>query len=502
MRDLLNLIDNLNEADLSASEIIKYPERFDAFITHIQDGRPFYTKTGEEVIVDPSEAERFLTLKNAGQFKGSLKALDREGRVHPLSSFLKTAEFGGAAVKPGEDTSKSKEGALVKPTQIGITDQNIPADGLADAITQNPTLASTEYGQAVIQAAQNIVNGEPAQIPAELAKNEAVKKAIVDYAGEYLGVLALIYDQSKFPNKKEFLNWLGGSFNELVLNFPSKSNTQIADSFASIINPNTQHQINISSKGTGGGAPPSLSGLVIPEHVRNKKEYKTAVDFIELCQNKNLPKPTTVSQVYEAMNLLYERVPDSVPEQFKKFLPWNVSEITAQISDSLKNGTPMKKYQKLFQSLESRGSDGGKLTYVVKDAVMKAVNGGALPEFQAAVLETLDYNFIQQYTKMGRGGVLQFETQWPAKLNGEISLETKSGGVDPTKGGFSFKLKPKGSVSGGMPPIGSEVDSTTATSVKDLDQMAQARSSVTAHAGGIEQEKLGTPNALGRGRRK
>ena len=503
MRNLLNLIDDLNEADLSASEIIKYPERFDAFITHIQDNRPFYTKSGEEVIINPSEAERFLMLKNAGQFAGRLSARDIDGKMHPLSSFLKTAEFGGASVKPGEDTSKSKEGALVKPTQIGITDKNIPADSLADAITQNSVLSGTEYGQAVIQAAQNIVNGEPAQIPVDLAKNEAVKKAIVDYAGEYLGVLALIYDQSNFPNKKEFLSWLGGSFNELVLNFPSKSNMQIADSFASIINPNTEHQINISSKGTGGGAPPSLSGLVVPEHVRNKKEYQTAVDFIDLCQNKNLPKPTTVSQVYEAMNLLNERVPDSIPERFKEFLPWDVAKITSEISDSLKNGTAMPDYQPLFASLESKGSDGGKLTYVVKDAVLKAVNGGALPEFQAAVLETLDYNFIQQYTKMGRGGVLQFDTQWPAKLNGEISLETKSGGVDPTKGGFSFKLKPKGTVGGGMPPIqDTDEPATSVATVKDLNKVSQARSSVTAHSAGLDQEKLGTPKALGRGRRK
>lgn len=499
MRDLINLLENvLDEADLSAGEIAKYPERFDTFIAHIQDGRPFYTKSGEEVIVDPAEANRFLELKKQGQFRGALSARDQDGRQHPLSSFLKTAEFGGAAAKPGEDTSRSKEGALLKPTQIGITDKPIPADGLADAITQNSVLAGTEYGQAVIKAAQDIVNGVPAQLPAEVAKNEQVKKAIVDYAGEYLGVLALVYDQSTFPNKKEFLKWLGGSFNELVLNFPSKSNTQIADSFASITNPTTQHQINISSKGTGGGAPPSLSGLVIPEHVRKKKAYKTAVDFIELTQNKNLPSPTTISQVYQAMNLLEERVPEAVPKQFKKYLPWRI-EIVGQVQDSLKNGTPMPKYAPLFDTLESKGSDGGKLTYVVKDAVMRAINGGALPEFQAAVLETLDYNFIQQYTKMGKGGRLEFTTQWPAKLDGEISLESKSGGIDPTKGGFSFKLKPKGSVSGGMPPLGAETEVQPAkTKPADLDVISQQRSSVTA----AEPKKKPRDNVEVYGRRR
>jgi hypothetical protein len=349
-----------------------------------------------------------------------------------------------------------------------------------------------------------IMQGQPAVVPTEMAKTESIKKAIVDYAGEYLGVLALVNNQSNFPNKKEFLKWLGGDLGGLILNFPSKINNQIADSFASIINPTTQHQINISSKGTGGGAPPSLSGLVIPPSVRDKKEYQTAVDLIELCQNKNLPKPTTVSQVFQAMNLLEERVPNAVPKEFKKFLPWNM-DIVSQVQDSLKNGTPMPKYQKLFANLDSKGSDGGKLTYVVKDAVMEAVNGGAVPEFQAAILETLDYNFIQQYTKMGRGGQLQFDTQWPAKLNGVVSLESKSGGTDPTKGGFSFKLKPAGSPATGMPPYDSDAPSDqqpySKTSADDLDAYVNKPSGLKASAGGVEK-KLGSEQTLGRKRQR
>jgi hypothetical protein len=505
MRDILNLLESvLDEATLEPSQIIKYPERFDAFITHIQDGKPFYTTSGEEVILDPSEAKRFLDLKNKGLFKGGLVGVDLNGQEHRLSNFEKTIEFGGASVKPGEDTGSSKEGALVKPTQIGITDRPIMAGDLGSEIASNPILNSTPYGQAVAQMADAIVNGAPAVIPPEFAKTESIKKAIVDYAGEYLGVLALVNNQTNFPNKKEFLQWLGGDLSGLTLNFPSKINNQIADSFASIINPTTQHQINISSKGTGGGAPPSLSGLVIPPSVREKKEYQTAVDFIELCQNKNLPKPTTISQVFQAMNLLEERVPDAVPQEFKKFLPWS-REIVAQVRDSLKNGTPMPKYKKLFANLQSKGNDGGKLTYVVKDAVMEAVNGGAVPEFQAAILETLDYNFIQQYTKMGRGGQLQFDTQWPAKLNGIVSLETKSGGTDPTKGGFSFKLKPKGSPATGMPPYDSDTPGDeqpfSKTTAADLDAYSQQSSGLKASAGGVEK-KFGSEKTLGRKRQR
>jgi len=503
MRDILNLLDSvLEEATLSPGEIIKYPERFDAFIVHIQDGKPFYTTAGEEVILDPSEAARFLDLKAKNLFKGRLAGVDINGNKHALSSFEKTAEFGGGSVKPGEDTSSSKEGALVKPTQIGITDRAIQAGDLGSEIVNNQVLNSTPYGQTVAQMAAAISSGQPAVVPPEMAKKESIKKAIVDYAGEYLGVLALVNGQSNFPNQKEFLKWLGGELSGLTLNFPSKSNTQIADSFASIINPTTQHQINISSKGTGGGAPPSLSGLVIPPSVRDKKEYATAVDFIEICQNKKLPSPTTISQVFAAMNLLEERVPGAVPKEFKRFLPWNVATMTQLVQNSLKNGTAMPKYQKLFANLDSKGNDGGKLTYVVKDAVMEAVNSGAVPEFQAAILETLDYNFIQQYTKMGRGGQLQFDTQWPARLNGEVSLESKSGGTNPTKGGFSFKLKPAGSPATGMPPYESDAPSDqqsySKTSAADLDAYTQKSSGLKARAGGVEKNKKFSKAALGR----
>jgi hypothetical protein len=75
-------------------------------------------------------------------------------------------------------------------------------------------------------------------------------------------------------------------------------------------------------------------------------------------------------------------------------------------------------------------------------AVLNAVNeGSALTEFQDVVLAILDMNFVQQYADFdNKSRILSFSTQWPAKLEGKITLDNKSGGTDPTKGGFSFKL--------------------------------------------------------------
>jgi hypothetical protein len=167
----------------------------------------------------------------------------------------------------------------------------------------------------------------------------------------------------------------------------------------------------------------------------------------------------------------------------------------------------MPKYDKLFKDLDSRGSDGGKLTYVVKKVVMEIINGGAVPEFEAVVLEVLDYNFIQQYASAsGRDGIMSFATQWPAKLDGKVTMETKSGGTDPRKGGFSFKLHPKGGaikVDPGPVPgeetvaTPSAVTDKPATSVADLDAISRKSSGIKAST-----TDLGGEKELGRKRRR
>ncbi len=471
MRDLLNILDQLNEATLTPAQILKYPERIKAFLNHIRNGGSFFTeKDATEVILDPAEADRFEEMIANKTFTGRVMGRDANGTDWPLSGFRKTSDFGGASAKPGADEADiNKEGVLVKPTQIGITDKFIPASKLADTIISNDVLNSTEYGKAVVEVARALANGMPTTIPKEFVKNTQVKKAVVDYAGEYLGVLALVQGRSEFKNIKGFLDWLGGDLSKLVLNFPSAVNNPLADSFAAIVNPTTDRQVNISSKGTGGGAAPSMSSLVVPDSLRNKKAYKTAVDLIDLCQNKSLPSPASISQVFQAMNLFYERVPDKIPKKFHDFLPWTLS-IMNEVNDSIKNGTSMPKYASLFYELNSRGEDGGKLTYVTKLAVMKIVNDGDLPEFQSAILEILGYNFIQQYTDIvNKTGELKFVTQWPAQLDGIVTLETKSGATDPTKGGFSFKLKPKGAGADAPPPPDDAEVVDTATKKKVAD---------------------------------
>lgn len=456
MRNLINLIQVLNEAPgkLSAGEINSRPGRFEKFIDKIKARQPFTLLDGGEAIIDPREAKRFTDLKIAGNFKGNLAARTTDDLEIPLSKFAKTSDFGGSAITAGAaPETAGKEALVVKPKDIQIVNKNIAAHELYDEIVGNPVLNSTEYGRAVIQLAEYIRAGEIVMLPEEYQKKEKVRKAIVDYAGEYLGVLALIYNQTRFPAKARFTEWLGSDLGELTINFPEESNNNLADSYASITNGDTNHRLNISSKGTGGGAAPAISGLRVPDRLLSDPEYAVIVEFIDICK-KPMPKggvPGTIVQGFEAMDLIFRNQPTVLPKKYLKFLPWadNYPDIARMCNKSIvikkaNDGRPSN-LPKIFQSLVNEisskdASDGGKLAYLVKKDVANAINDDdAIPGFQDAVMEILEMNFIQQYTDY-KGGVLSFATQWPAKLDGHISCENKCSAVDPKAGGLCFKL--------------------------------------------------------------
>ena len=479
MREFINIIQQLSEAavGMSAGEIIKYESRFNKFIEYIKTKKPFTTVDGEEVTIDPREAKRFLDLRSQDMFKGTLKARTTDGQEIPLSKLAKTTDFGGAAVAAGQEASTGgKEGLIVKPSQIGICDKNIPAEDFYDVIANNSTLASTDYGMVIKSLAEYIVAGEYVMLPEEYQgkEKEKVRKAIVDYAGEYLGVLALLYNRSRFPRKAQFEQWLGAGIDELVLNFPSKANTNLADSYATITNPRTSHTLNISSKGTGGGAAPAISGLKVPDYMRKDPNFRNAIKFIDICQ-----KEGTLQQAFSAMDLIYAINPKAIDKKFHKYLPFaskspNLPELCKQSIASGKTKSPVglpSKYSSLFSDVSGGGTEGGKVVYAIKKEVQDAVNNKeGLPEFEAAILQILEMNFIQQYCDY-KGGQLTFATQWPAKLDGKVSVENKSSTTEPTAGGFSFKLgRVDDSVSSepgvpevdGEPTIGGETDFGTA----------------------------------------
>lgn len=448
MRDLLNIIQILSEGvvGLSPGEILKYNWRWDKFIEHIQQKKPFTTIDGDEVVLKPSEADRFLKLRKKNLFKGALYAESMTGDPIPLSQLAKTGDFGGSAPRAGEKPEQGgKEALLVKPTQIGITDMDINAADFHNTIKRNKVLSETEYGKVIQNLADYIIAGEYVMLPEEYRgkEKEKIRKAIVDYAGEYLGVLALLYNRSRFPRKQQFLEWLGGDVGELTLNFPSEIANPLADSKGTITNKRTNRTLNISSKGTGGGAAPAISGLTIPDSILTNKKYKNVVTIVNICKT-----PPVLMSVFKFIDFLYEVNPKAIDEKYHKFLPFLVKEpelplLCKQSIASKKQLKPIKlpaKYNSLFKNVNGAGTDGGRLIYGIREEIQTAINKrDAIPEFRDGVLEILEMNFIQQYCDY-KGGELVFSTQWPAKLEGKIALDNKASTNDPTSNGFSFKL--------------------------------------------------------------
>lgn len=455
MRNLINLLQTLAEDDESdepkldsghAKELfapeLKKRKNFELFIDKILSGSPFTNNaTGEEVYIDPSEAARMKQLFDTGKFKGeNLMVMTTDGESIILGSLRKTTEFGGS----------TKENLLLKPSLIKITDKDIPADQLFQVIDENPVLSSTMYGQEVQRLAASIEMREKCILSPEYTKKdkEAERKAIVDYAGEYLGVLALVNDRSRFPRKEKFKEWLGSDMSALTLNFPKEANNNIADSYAIITNAEGGHSINISSKGTGGGAAPAVSGLKVSDAIRRNKKLSTAVQLIDLCADTSRESgPSTIVQAFKIMDLIYSTNPKSLPDKWQKYLPFSqrTPKLQQMCVDSIANGTPLPSaYQPLLSGVNSKSdkvTDGGKLVYSIKKVISWAVNeNNAIPEFATTVLQVLEMNFIQQYTDYNNSGEITFATQWPATLEGVISLENKSSAVEPSSAGFSFKL--------------------------------------------------------------
>ena len=147
MREFINLIQSLSEGvgKLSPGEFKNRPKRYETFINKIKSKQPFTTIDNQEVIIDPKEADRFISIwdptsvqfidKNA-QFAKLAKGYTFNGKdVIPLSSLMKTSEFGGAGVAVGADPeSGGKASFAVKPQDIGICDKAIPASNFYSLI--------------------------------------------------------------------------------------------------------------------------------------------------------------------------------------------------------------------------------------------------------------------------------------------------------------------------------------------------------------------------------
>lgn len=459
-KDFLFEANNLATSELMA--IRGGQPRYLTFLKKVKDGTPFTTKDGNPFVVDPSQYKEIEAFFKDPSARGTLRLREKgTGAEIKNSELRKTAEFGGQQLSFDQTEPKGKEAYPAKPSQVFQT-QKIEklnpntakavkqmldagafyAGELYDKIVGSSVLQGAgDFGQTVINLASQLNDG---QLPSLKDVNPEYAAAIRDYAGEYLGVLAMMKGLAEFENQDKFFEFLGSNnLNDLIVFFPQATNNPLADSIA-VQNKKTKHIINISSKGGKKGAPPSLDNLKVPDEFRSLPEFENVVNFFDTAR-----AASAKGQPFELMNVLYNTglvVPGkNIPKYYSNVLPFSdndISAVLALMSKDFREYSVPKKFAKILAAGEGNtGTPGGIIHTVVNKDMMAAVNKGAIPNFRELVLEILGYNFVQLFSDFkGRNKLLNVRVLWPAKIDGNVEVYSKSYAAEPGKAKLSFSI--------------------------------------------------------------
>ena len=444
-----------------------------ALVAKLKAGTPFIDKQGNKYYPEPSEAKRIEQIVN-----GVLNRLSVEPNAPLPSIQIQMKDVGPVSLSKLEkadlQTAKGQftSDVNVQPLGIGIaaepvnkpgtkpkdkvtltTDQEIQraldahkeiyAGQMYEVIANNKVLDQAgELGKAIKEVAAQMNQG---QIPSVKQYDEKIQNKIAIDAGEYLGVLAMAKGIADFPKEAAFMKFLKApNFDKLAVIFPGEQNASLADSYG-VQNAETGHTIMISSKGgkgsTATGAAPSLSGLA-PSIEKRKAKIKpgNGLDFI----NHIIKVSPTAVQGFAGMNWIANNYPQALPPEYQNLVPF-YSEDVKQILKNIrtKGAEPIpEKYQSLISApsiQKSKGTDGGKLVYVVTKKLVDVINSGVIPNFRTTILELLDENFVQIFTRIV-GGKLITKVLWPGKVDGNVALHTKISPGEPGKAGLAFKV--------------------------------------------------------------
>lgn len=462
----------ITEAKLSPAELFvpKYLDwRPQAFLQKLKDRTPFVDALGpgaNQYIPAAGEYERLKPIVDA-----AVQARLQNPNA-PVPSMILNLEGGGSVPvskleKADLQTRKGQASSAVNVQPIGIgiaadpinvpgakqkqkisseeeiqraldNNKGIIAKNLAQVIIANPNLDQAgELGVAIKKAAQEI---NQQQIPDLSPYDVKTQKVIAIDAGEYLGILAMVKDVATFPKRDQFLQFLNTKdLDNLTLIFPGEQNSQLQDSYG-VQNAQTGHTIMISSKGgigsTAVGAAPAISGLKIPERMR-KVEPGSAVELLQVIQSS-----TTIEQPFNAWNWLYNHYPENIPEIYMDVLPFSAQDQQLIIQNIKGQAKLPSKYNNIIatRKITARATPGGILFYCAAKDLVDFINKVVpVPDLRQTVLEILDENFVQIFTRVV-GKKLTASVLWPGKVDGNVFLWTKAEAASPTSAGLSFKV--------------------------------------------------------------
>jgi hypothetical protein len=455
-KEFLIEANNLGVSELRA--VRNGQPRYLKFLDKVKKQSPFTDKDGNPFIVDPKQYRELVNFFDDPNNQRSLILRGRDGGSLRATDLRKTQEFGGQQTAFDQTEPAGKEALPAKPSQVFQTKdienlntnaakavkQMIDAGAfyagqLYEKITSSPVLQSAgDFGKAVINLASEINKGS---MPSIKGINPAYSSALRDYSGEYLGVLAMTKNLANFPNQNQFYEFLGtNNLNDLIVWFPKATNNPLADSVA-IQNKKTKHVISISSKGGTKGAPPSLDNLKVPNEFRSEPEFQEVIGFFDAAH-----KASAKGQPFDLINYLFSIGVD-LPRYYDGILPFSNEDIGMLIQlmgPKQANARVPKKFIKIYNKFTGNTEGigpGAVIQQVVLKDMMAAVNAEKIPNFRKLVLEILGYNFIQLFSDFkGKDKRLTVRVLWPAKVNGRVSVSSKSYAAEPGKTKLSFSI--------------------------------------------------------------
>lgn len=391
-----------------------------------------------------------------------------------LNKINKTEVFGSTrkekyAVKPSDVfPGEHDEGDITQIEKV-IAQHSISGKNLEKVILGSPSLSDPKnpLGVVITEIVKNMTAGKMSAPAGDwwTADNGQMAKALRDYAGEYLGVVALVNGLANVPSETQLKKFLGiNDYRDLNFYFPRKSNVPLADSFGYAESP-TQ-KMNISSKGGTKGAAPSVTALKISDSLRSNPEYSEEIAFIELVQ-----KSSEFGGAFRMYGLLHDVSGDAMQlvankPNTQKFSEQDIQHLKAinakgrklsaeQQEEKINEIEHLREYYGELKTYAGTKGDQpikspiGFMRYYTQKIVLDAVNKhNALPEFQKIVREILGDNFMQIYTDISgnpeKGGEVKVRILYPADITEEVKVGVASKSSQTKMGGkLAFSISPK-----------------------------------------------------------
>lgn len=397
-----------------------------------------------------------------------------------------------------------KEHTGYKPSEVLTQFKSQTPESILEQITAKFGEGSDEVNATVAFMSEK---GPKFAVP----KGNMNPEAFRDYFCEMLQPMALVMGKQVSGNANDAAEifFKQSGYGDCVISFNENVSGNLFDSL--LVNSEGK-QIKLSSKGKSG-AKASVVNLLrsveeisaTPNGQKLVKKYAETIDILNtIDEGKHIGAPLKLAVKYK---MITPKEAQSVLS-LKGLGPNDTKAIDAALNSktlqSLYKGRTAKDPSKIIPIEHMIAA----IAYKVADYVNENTN------FSEAASSILNYSaFVQMWTTMTTSGdqfVLTFEARYPGEAVTGVELSAQKSYMSTQgKGNFVFNILKNGATSKDIEMLDAQVDTkpdpepdTGLIDTEKLDRAAQARSSITAHAGGVDQEKLGTPKTLGRGRRK